>query len=198
MEVRDRNFGGRGPSHTASVCAVSIPTMLLADHSLGPFLESYGTPQTSLLGELVPGAWLVPRASSFLPRNCLTSPPFGPSGARTASPVCAVLGTSLGEAISLIPGERLALEASSTAELGLGAHPLIPSWLKEKADVRECTDASNPVSLSCVVELVGLPPGLCATCPRPDQMRPKVAPAHWPPGRCAHRGDGPAARCPPG
>lgn len=25
MEVRDRNFGGRGPSHTASVCAVSIP-----------------------------------------------------------------------------------------------------------------------------------------------------------------------------
>lgn len=117
---------GGEPSGTASVCAVS-PSMLLADHSHSPFLESYRTPQTRW-GVLGPGAWLVPRASSFLPRNCLTSPPFGPSGARTASSVCAVPDTSLGEAISFMQGgERLALEASSIAELGVGARSWIPS-----------------------------------------------------------------------
>ena len=171
------------------------PNMLLADHSLSPFLESYRTPQTSLWGGgvLAPGTWLVPRASSFLPRNCLTSPPFGPSGARTAPPVSAVLGTSLGEAISLIPGgERLALEASSIAELGLGARPLIPSWLKDKADVREHADASSPVSLSCMGASGASSRAVC-NLPEARQMCPKVVPAHRPPGRGVHRGDGPTA-----
>lgn len=135
MEVRDRNFGGGGPSGAASVCAAS-PSMLLADHSHSPFLESYRTLQTRW-GVLGPGSWLVPRASSFLPRNCLTSPPFGPSGARTASSVCAVPDTRLREAISLMQGGgRLALEAASIAELGVGARPWIPSWLKDKAYVQ--------------------------------------------------------------
>ena len=33
-------------------------------------------------------------------------------------------------------GGRLALEAASIAELGVGARPWSPSWLKDKADVQ--------------------------------------------------------------
>ena len=34
------SLGERGPSYAASVCAVSAPNTLLADHSESPFLES--------------------------------------------------------------------------------------------------------------------------------------------------------------
>lgn len=102
MEVGDGNLGGRGPSHAASVRAVSAPNRLLADHSDSPFLESYRTPQTSLWEVLEVWAWLVPGASSSLPRSCLASCPSCPCEARIALPVCAVQGTSLGEAVSLM------------------------------------------------------------------------------------------------
>lgn len=53
-------------------------------------------------------------------------------------------------------------------------------------------------SLSCVVGPVGLPPGLGAICPRPEQMCPKAAPTHLATRQMftltGHRADGHATK----
>lgn len=153
------------------LCCINPPTMLLADHSW-PFLGKFKDSRQSF-GSAGTGSWLSTQGLLFSCQE--TAHPLAQWGSRTASPVCAVLGTSLGNTfLSLIPGEENdLLEASSIAELGLGAL-VDSSWLKDGL-ICENADASNPnIIVPVVCCPVGLPPaGLCAACPRPDQMRLK-------------------------
>lgn len=154
-------LGGRGPSYVASVCAVSAPNVLLADNSESPFLESYRTTQPSLWEVLTHDSWC---QGLLFHTQEHTWPPTAAClcGARIASPLCAVQGTRLGKAIALIWKENKEASPSS----------FLPSWLKERLCAWLCAEAASPFALDSlchVVGPVGLPPGLCAVCPRPDQ-----------------------------